>query len=124
MNTKRKGLFGKGCMVLGLLLALAAMNLCVENPCVRAQEVIAQAEEGRWEKAGRETGEAAGSVGKATKETAGEAWDATKEASGNAWDTTKKTSKKVWRATKKGVCGAVKAVKKGAHEAVDAVKGD
>lgn len=113
MNDDRKRFFVKGCVVLGILFALAATNLCTESQPVRAQEMIAQADENSWKKAGRETGEAAESVGKATK-----------EAAGNAWDATKKTSKKAWKATKKAVCGAVDAVKEGAGEAVDAVKGD
>lgn len=123
MNDKWKRFFAKGCMVLGILFALAATNLYTEGQPVRAQEMIAQADEGSWKKAGRETGEAAESVGKATKETAGQALETTKEASGNAWDATKKTSKKAWKATKKAVRGAVDAVKKGVGEAVDAVKG-
>ena len=124
MNDDRKRFFAKGRVVLGILLALAATDLCTEGRPVRAQEMIAQAEEGSWKKAGRETGEAAESVGKATKETAGKTWKSTKDTSGNAWDTTKKTSKKAWKATKKAVTDAVEAVKEGAGKAVDAVKGE
>ena len=113
MNDNWKMFFAKGRVVLGIFIALAATDLCTEGQPVRAQEIIAQADENSWKKAGRETGEAAESVGKATK-----------EAAGNAWDATKKTSKKAWKETKKVVRDVVEAVKEGAGEAVDAVKGD
>lgn len=113
-----------GLIASGILLAVATSPLGVDNPLAEAGEEATQENESDWQKAKRESGEAAGSVGIATKETAGKAWDATKETAGKAWDATKETSKKAWNATKEAASDAGDAVKEGAEDAGDAITGD
>jgi hypothetical protein len=57
---------------------------------------------GSWEKAGKETSEAASAVGDAAEDSAKAAWDATEEGSRKAWEATKETAEEGWDATKKG----------------------
>lgn len=113
-----------GLIASGLFLAVATSPLGVDNQVAEAGEAATQGREGDWQKAKRETGEAASSVGTAVKETAGEAWDATKETAGKAWDATKETSKKAWDATKEAASDTAEAVKEGVDDAVDAITGD
>jgi gas vesicle protein len=96
----------------GVLLAVAISPLRIDKRLAEAGEVT-QEEESDWQKAKRETGEAASSVGTAVKETVSEAWDATKE-----------TCKKAWDATKEAASETAEAVKEGVDDAVDTIKGD
>ena len=59
-----------GLIVSGIFLAVATSTLVVHNQPAEAAEETTGADEGNWQKAKRESGEAAGSVGTATKETA------------------------------------------------------
>lgn len=102
-----------GLIASGILIAVATGPLILENQHAEAAEEASQENESDWQKAKRETGEAASSVGTAVKETAGDAWDATKETAGKAWN-----------ATKKAASETAEAVKEGAESAVDAIKGD
>ena len=102
-----------GLIALGILLAVVTSPLGVDNQLAEAGEEATQENESDWQKAKRETGEAASSVGTAVKETADEAWDATKETSKNAWD-----------ATKEATSDTAEAVKEGVEKVVDAIKGD
>ncbi len=111
-----------GLIASGILLAVATSILGVDRPLVEAGEETTGTNESSWQKAKRESGEAAGSVGTATKETAGGAWDATKETAGKAWDATKETAGKVWDATKETSKKAWNATKEAASDAGDAVK--
>ena len=113
-----------GLIASGILLAVATSPLGVDNQLAEAGEEATQENERDWQKAKRETGEAASSVGTAVKETAGEAWDATKETAGKVWDATKETSRKAWDATKEAASDAADAVKEGAEDAGDAITGD
>jgi hypothetical protein len=113
-----------GLIASGILLAVATSPLGFDKQVAEAGEKATQANDGDWQKAKRESGEAASSVGTAVKETAGDAWDATKETTGKAWDATKETSKKAWDATKEAASDTAEAVKEGVHDAVDAITGD
>jgi hypothetical protein len=113
-----------GLIASGILLAVATSPLGLDKQVAEAGEKATQANDGDWQKAKRESGEAASSVGTAVKETAGDAWDATKETTGKAWDATKETSKKAWDATKEAASDTAEAVKEGVHDAVDAITGD
>lgn len=108
----------------GILLAVAISPLGVRDQLAEAGEEATQENEGDWQKAKRETGEAASSVGSAVKETAVEAWDATRETADKAWDATKETADKTWEATKEVASDTAEAVKEGVDDAVDAIKGD
>ena len=101
-----------GLIASGIFLAVATSPLRLDNKLAEAGDVT-QEKESDWQKAKRETGEAASSVGTAVKETANEAWDATKE-----------TSKKAWHATKEAASETAEAVKEGVDHAVDTIKGD
>ena len=113
-----------GLIASGILFAVAAGPLGIDNQLAEAGEEATQEKESDWQKAKRETGEAASSVGTAVKETAGEAWDATKETADKAWDATKETSKKAWNATKEAASDTAEDIKEGVDDAVDALKGD
>lgn len=113
-----------GLIASGILLAIATSPLGLDKQVAEAGEKATQANDGDWQKAKRETGQAASSAGTAVKETAGDAWDATKETAGKAWDATKETSKKAWDATKGAASDTAEAVKEGVHDAVDAITGD
>ena len=101
-----------GLIASGILLAVAISPLRIDKRLAEAGEVT-QEKEGDWQKAKRETGEAASSVGTAVKETVSEAWDATKE-----------TSRKAWNATKEAASETAEAVKEGVDSAVETIKGE
>jgi len=106
---------GKWSVITGLVIflvwfGLATPTLRADDQTGKSQVRTSQAHESSWERAGDETGEAAGAIGAATKETAGKAWYSTKKTSKNVWNATKRTSKRAWRATKEAVCDAVEAV--------------
>jgi hypothetical protein len=67
----------------------AALGLLLSSP-------MANAEEGTWDKAKSDAGDAWGNI----KKGSGEMWEATKEGSGDAWDGTKETSKGLWDSVK------------------------
>ena len=113
-----------GLIASGILLAVAISPLGVNSQFAKAGEEAIQEKESDWQKAKRETGEAASSVGTAVTETAGEAWDATKDTADKAWDATKETAGKAWDATKEAASDTAEAVKEGVDDAVDAITGD
>lgn len=96
------------------MIALPVHGATEEQPVPKEQgSVERQQQESRWNEAGKDVKEAAGSVTEATKETAGTAWDTLKTESAETWektkagsreliDTVETTSKKTWQATKEG----------------------
>ena len=124
-----------GLIASGIFLAVSTSILVANDTPAEAGEKTAQTDESTWQKAKRESAEAAGSVGTATKETAGgawgatkrtagKAWGATKEAAGKVWDATKKTSRKAWDATKEAASDAVHGTNEGADDAGNTMTGE
>ncbi len=103
----------KGAIAFGFMVAVVALpcNAPAEEPAAHKEEHVGQRQEtGKWQAAGQEVKEAAGSVTEATAETAGTAWDTVKSESVEAWekarvgsrqlfDTVGEKSKEAWQIT-------------------------
>jgi len=132
--------------IVGLFLFGSVSAIFAGSHALKTEVMEVAAKEGSsWDKAKKETGEAAGAVGEAVKETSTKAWDATKstskeawettkdgaekaadyttEKSEQAWDKTKEVSKDVWEATKEVTGDAVDATKDGYENVKEKVGG-
>ena len=117
--------FVSGLIGLGVLLTLAAVNVCGGDHNARSREKTIQANQKRyWQQVKRETGQAAGAVGTATKKVAGSVWETTMAMSKRAWFMTKRTSNKTWHATKRAVRGTAESIKEGMSDAVESIRGE
>lgn len=83
----------------GFMVAVVALpyKAPAEEQAAPKEEQVGQGQEtGKWQAAGQEVKEAAGSVAEATTETAGTAWDTLKSESIEAWEKTRSGSRELF----------------------------
>jgi hypothetical protein len=83
----------------GFMVAVVSLpcNASAEDQAAPKGEPVGQHQEpGKWQAAGQEVKEAAGSVAEATTETAGTAWDTVKNESIEAWEKTRSGSRELF----------------------------
>lgn len=82
--------------LVGALAALPVQGSEEQQTGGSPQEKVEQQQPDKWNEAGKEVKEAAGSVADATKETAGTAWDTLKTESTTAWEKTRSGSRELF----------------------------